>query len=76
PHPSATAARGTPTLAIAAGSGRVLQLSAAASNLFVADPKVAEARPASPTSVFVFGLAVGHNHDRGHGRRRQAGRPL
>jgi len=45
---------------VEAGSGRVVQLSGSAANLFVADPKVAEARPASPTSVFVFGVAVGH----------------
>ena len=27
--------------------------------LFVADPKVAEVRPASPTSLFVFGVGPG-----------------
>ncbi len=48
------------SLAVEAGSGRVVQLGGAASNLFVADPKVAEARPASSTSVFVFGITVGH----------------
>lgn len=48
------------SVAVEAGSGRVIQLGGEAANLFVADPKVAEARPASPTSVFVFGLAVGH----------------
>jgi pilus assembly protein CpaC len=48
------------SLTVEAGSGRVLQLRGPAANLFVADPKVAEARPASPTSLFVFGLAVGH----------------
>ena len=46
-------------IAVEAGSGRVIQLGGPAANLFVADPKVAEARPASPTSLFVFGLAVG-----------------
>jgi pilus assembly protein CpaC len=45
---------------VEAGSGRVLELSGPAANLFVADPKVAEARPASATTVFVFGIAMGH----------------
>ena len=48
------------SLTVEAGSGRVIQLGGPAANLFVADPKVAEARPASPTSLFVFGLAIGH----------------
>jgi pilus assembly protein CpaC len=48
------------SLVVEAGSGRVLQLEGEAANLFVADPKIAEARPASPTTVFVFGVAAGH----------------
>jgi pilus assembly protein CpaC len=48
------------TLVLEAGSGKVLELSAAAANIFVADPKVAEVRPASATSLFVFGIAAGH----------------
>jgi pilus assembly protein CpaC len=43
-----------------AGTGRVLDLHAPASNVFVADPKVAEVRPASAASLFVFGVAAGH----------------
>jgi pilus assembly protein CpaC len=50
----------TRNVTVEAGSGRVLQLTGQAANLFVADPKVAEARPASATSVFVFGVAAGH----------------
>ena len=46
-------------LSIDAGSGRVVTLGAAAANVFAADPKVAEVRPASPTSLFVFGVAPG-----------------
>ncbi len=46
-------------LTIEAGSGRVITLGGAASNVFVADPKVAEVRPASPTSLFVFGVGAG-----------------
>ena len=45
--------------ALEAGSGRVIQTSRAIANLFAADPKIAEVRPASPTSVFVFGVAPG-----------------
>jgi pilus assembly protein CpaC len=48
------------SLTVEAGSGRVIQLGGEAANLFVADPKVVEARPASRTSLFVFGLSVGH----------------
>jgi pilus assembly protein CpaC len=47
-------------LVLESGTGRVLALSGAASNIFVADPKVAEVRPASATSLFVFGIAAGH----------------
>jgi pilus assembly protein CpaC len=46
-------------LAIEAGSGRVLTLRSPAANVFVADPKVAEVRPASATSLFVFGVGPG-----------------
>ncbi|HKM61711.1 MAG TPA: type II and III secretion system protein family protein [Acidisphaera sp.] len=46
-------------LTIHAGMGQVLQLGAPAANIFVADPKVAEVRPASPTSLFVFGVGPG-----------------
>jgi pilus assembly protein CpaC len=42
-----------------AGTGRVIQLSAAAASVFAADPKVAEVHPASATSLFVFGVAPG-----------------
>jgi pilus assembly protein CpaC len=47
------------SLIIDAGSGQVIQTGRAITNLFAADPKVAEVRPASPTSVFVFGVAPG-----------------
>lgn len=46
-------------MALEAGTGRVLVLSAPAASLFAADPRIAEMRPASPTSVFVFGVAPG-----------------
>jgi pilus assembly protein CpaC len=41
------------------GTGRVLTLPSAAANVFVADSKVAEVRPASPTTLFVFGVGAG-----------------
>lgn len=47
------------TLTLDSGSGRVLNLSGTVANVFVADPKVAEVRPASPTTLFVFGTAPG-----------------
>ena len=43
-----------------AGTGRVLTLTAAAASVFAADPKVLEVRPASPTTLFLFGVAPGH----------------
>jgi pilus assembly protein CpaC len=46
-------------LTIQSGSGQVIELRSAAANVFVADPKVAEVRPASPTSLFVFGVGAG-----------------
>ena len=42
-----------------AGTGRIVQLGAGASSVFAADPRVAEVHPASPTSLFVFGVAPG-----------------
>ncbi len=46
-------------MALEAGAGRVLTLGAAATNIFVADPKVIEVRPASATSLFAFGVGAG-----------------
>lgn len=46
-------------ISVEVGSGRVLNLRGTAVNVFAADPKVAEVRPASPTSLFVFGVAPG-----------------
>jgi len=50
---------GQNVLTIDAGTGRVIQLGAGAASVFAADPKVAEVHPASPTSLFVFGVAPG-----------------
>ncbi len=43
-----------------AGAGKILTLTLPAANIYVADPKVAEVRPASSTSLFVFGVGPGH----------------
>jgi pilus assembly protein CpaC len=60
PAPPASQATRSPTsLSLEAGAGKSLTLPAVAANIFVADPKVAEVRPASPTSLFVFGIAPG-----------------
>ncbi|MFL5333170.1 MAG: type II and III secretion system protein family protein [Geminicoccaceae bacterium] len=58
---AATGVAGTGRLAITlnVGAGRVVTLTRPAASLFAADPKVAEVRPASPTSLFVFGIAPG-----------------
>jgi pilus assembly protein CpaC len=47
------------TISLSAGSGRVIHLPDAPANVFTADPKVAEVRPGSPNSLFVFGVAPG-----------------
>ncbi|MCX7380852.1 MAG: type II and III secretion system protein family protein [Alphaproteobacteria bacterium] len=44
---------------VEAGVGRVITLPAPVANVFVSDPKIVEVRPASPTSLFVFGVAPG-----------------
>jgi pilus assembly protein CpaC len=46
-------------LALEAGTGRIVSLPAPAASVFAADPRVAEVRPASPTSLFVLGVAPG-----------------
>lgn len=51
--------RGGQTFSIEAGTGRVIAIPRAAATVFAADPRVAEVRPASPTSLFVFGVAPG-----------------
>ena len=59
--PSATAAtpQGRTGLTLVAGSGQIVHLRSPAANVFTADPKVAEVRPASANSLFVFGVAPG-----------------
>jgi pilus assembly protein CpaC len=46
-------------IGISMGSGRIVTLPHPVSNIFAADPNVVEVRPASPTSLFVFGKGIG-----------------
>ncbi|MBC7802219.1 MAG: type II and III secretion system protein family protein [Gemmatimonadaceae bacterium] len=50
---------GRQSLALEAGTGRILVLNGTTANVFVADPRVAEVRPASATSLFLFGVNAG-----------------
>lgn len=50
---------GRQILSLESGNGRVVTLPAPAANVFVADPKVAEVRPASTNALFVFGVGPG-----------------
>ncbi len=57
--PPAAAASIQQSIIVEAGTGRVITLPVPVANVFVSDPKVVEVRPASPTSLFIFGVAVG-----------------
>lgn len=50
---------GRQAVSLETGNGRVLTLPGPAANVFVADPRVAEVRPASPNTLFVFGVGSG-----------------
>ncbi len=52
-------AAGRQSVSLESGNGRVIALPAPAANVFVADPRVAEVRPASTSSLFVFGVSPG-----------------
>jgi pilus assembly protein CpaC len=57
--PEARPAPAHATITLSAGNGQVLHLNAPATNVFTAEPKIAEVRPASANSMFVFGVAPG-----------------
>ncbi len=57
--PGGVVLRGGQPLALSAGAGRVVQVPRAVASVFAADPRVAEVRPASPTSLFIFGVGPG-----------------
>jgi pilus assembly protein CpaC len=46
-------------ISVAKGSGKIITLPQPVASIFAADPDVVEVRPASPTSLFVFGKGVG-----------------
>lgn len=47
------------SLTLETGAGRIMTLPGGAANIFVADPKIVEVRPASATSLFMFGQVPG-----------------
>lgn len=63
--PAAPAGAATPLaprpvpVVIETGAGRLIQLPGPASTILAADPRVARVQPASPTSIFVMGVAPG-----------------
>ena len=58
-NPSEPAPVAPQPVMIEAGGGRLLQLRAPAATVLAADPRVARVQPASPTSLFVIGVAAG-----------------
>jgi len=46
-------------ISLEAGTGRVVTLDAAAASVFAADPRVAEVRPATPSTLFILGVGAG-----------------
>ncbi len=46
-------------IGVSMGSGKIITLPRPVASIFAADPAVVEVRPASPTSLFVFGKGIG-----------------
>ncbi|BDG73201.1 hypothetical protein Rmf_31300 [Roseomonas fluvialis] len=59
PAPGATLTR---PLVLEQGSGRLVELPAAALTVLVADPRIARVQPASPTSLFIMGVNAGRTN--------------
>ena len=57
--PEAARGAGTTRLTLVAGTGRLLPLAVPALTVLAADPRIARVQPASPTSLFVMGVAAG-----------------
>jgi pilus assembly protein CpaC len=57
PAPAPAAMHGS--IMLQTGTGKVLTLPRPAENVFVANPKIAEVRPASSNTLFVFGIGAG-----------------
>ena len=66
----------TRTVDIEVGSGRMITLAAPAANVFVADPKVAEVRPADRRHAVHLRRRAGAHHGRGTGCRRPCARAI
>ena len=47
-------------LVLEAGTGKMIAVPSEGSEVFVADPKVVDVRPASPGNFFIFGVGPGH----------------
>jgi pilus assembly protein CpaC len=60
--PAPRAADTARTLDLEVGSGRTMTLATPAANVFVADPKVAEVRPATADTLFIFGVGPGRTN--------------
>ena len=56
---SVTVAASRGTVTVEAGQGRIVSLGAPVTSVFTADPKVVDVRPASPSTLFLFGVAPG-----------------
>ncbi|OYV50633.1 MAG: hypothetical protein B7Z77_05435 [Acidocella sp. 20-58-15] len=50
------------SLNLSMGSGQIVRLPHPVASIFAADPNVVEVRPASPTSLFMFGKGVGQTN--------------
>ena len=59
--PAAARTVASPRLALRfeSGTGGIVTLPGPAANVFVADPRIAEVRPASATTLFIFGVGAG-----------------
>src|SRR5690242_18210584 len=57
---AATPATRTQPISVQAGTGVLLRLPQAAATVMSAEPGIARVQPASPTSLFLMGVAPGH----------------
>jgi pilus assembly protein CpaC len=48
------------SMTLSVGNGSIVTLQSPSANIFIADPKVVQVRPASATALFVFGTGPGH----------------
>ncbi len=50
------------SIGLSTGTGRIIKLAHPVASIFAADPNIVEVRPASPTSLFLFGKANGETN--------------